>query len=163
MTLLAIICLDWRLQLVEEDGEGVLEWAMPNCKFQIWILCSPEITVVWAHVWSSCLAYLEVCLSFSSSVVHLFKIHLALKWMVSLLQLSNVRVRILKGSCVLSLDGSNMCMWRFHITWYGKRLHLGMGQAAGINMPKYILINAFDVPVRIELAPWDRGQLSAAD
>lgn len=45
------------------------------------------------------------------------------------------------------------CMWRFHITWYGNRVHLGMRQAAGINMPKYILTNAFDVPVRIELAP----------
>lgn len=44
------------------------------------------------------------------------------------------------------------CMWRFHIMWCEKRFHLGMRQAAGINMPKYILTNAFDVPDRIELA-----------
>lgn len=166
MTLLAVICLNWKLQLVEKDGEGGLEWATPNCKIQIF--CSPEITVVWTHVWSSCLAYLEVCLSFSSSVVHLFEIHLALKWLVSLLQLSNVRVRIFEGSCVLSLDGSKMCMYvticeDFTSCGVGRGSTWGWDRQQGINMSKYILTNAFDVPVRIGLASWDRGQLSAAD
>lgn len=136
MTLLAVICLDWKLQLVEEDGEGGLEWAKPNGKIQIWILCFPEITVVWAHVWSSCLAYLEVCLSFSSSVVHLLEIHLVLKWLVSILQLSNVRVRMNIGGEFLYLELrwiKNMCVcgdFRSHGTGRGSTWGWGRQQVS---------------------------------
>lgn len=112
MTLLAVVCLDWKLQLVEENGRGGLEWA-PNCKIQIQITCTSEITGVWAQVWSRCFAYLKACLSFSSSVVDLFRIHLTLKWLGSLLQLSNFRVGIMDQQllCLELIWIKDVCMY----------------------------------------------------
>ena len=179
MTLLAVVCLDWKLQLVEEDGRGGLEWA-PNCKIQIQISCTSEITGVRAHVWSRCFAYLKVCLSFSFSVIDLLEIHLALKWLGSLLQLSNVRVRIMEGKllCLELIWIKDVCMYvsvrvlhfllrrsqiSCHMAWEWGRGTTRGWEAVCINMSKYILTNAFDVPVRIESSPWDRGQLSATD
>lgn len=110
MTSLAVICLDWKLQCVEEDGEGGLEWATPNCKIQIWILCSTEITVVWAHVMKlfclfGCVSFLRCCSLVPNSS------RFEMRMNETLLHFSNVRVRILEGGCVLNLDGSKMCMY----------------------------------------------------
>ena len=166
MTLLAVVCLDWELQLVEEDRRGGLEWA-PNCKIQIQIYCASEITGVWAQVWSRCFPYLKVCLS--SDVVDLFEIHLALKWLGSLLQLSNTRMRIMEGK-----------LWCLELIWIKDvRMHVsvhilhflprrsqischmawewGRGAARGwepacISMPKYVLTSVFDAPVGIVLS-----------
>lgn len=54
-----------------------------------------------------------MCLSFSSHVVHLFKSHLALRWLESPLQLSNVRVRIMEGNllCLELIYRSGTCVY----------------------------------------------------
>lgn len=138
MTLLAVVYLDWKLKLLEEDGRGGLEWA-PNCIIQIQISSTSEITGVWSQVWSRCFAYLKVCLSFSSSVVDLFEIHLTLKWLGSLLQLSNLRERIMEGKLLSWAYMDQRCVWvymffflpwgevRFRVTWHwsGEEVPLG--------------------------------------
>lgn len=49
------------------------------------------------------------------------------------------------------------------MSWELGRGTAGGWEVAGINMLKYILTKAFDVPVRVESSLWDWGQLSAAD
>lgn len=106
-------------------------------------------------------------------VSDLFEIHLALTWLGSLLQLSNAGARIVEGKCLKLIWIKDVCVCECTCSSFSpKEKSHGMGEGkrycsemrgSGINMPRYILTNAFNVPVRTESSLWDRGQLSAAD
>lgn len=163
MNLLAVACLDWKLQLAEGGGR---RWPGVSSKLQ-------NSNPGFLHPWNY--RSLGTCLI---KVFCLFEgvpfFFLQCCWLVrdpsrfdgAGLPSPGVRVRIMEGSllCLELIWIRGVCVYvnvhvlhfllrrsqiSCHMAWEWGRGAAWGWEAVGINMPKYILTNAFSVPVRI--------------
>lgn len=166
MTLLAVVCLDWKLTA---GGRRWKRWPGVSSKLQnsspdpshLWNCRSLDTSLikVFCLFESVTFFFLQCCwlvrdsscfevAGLSSAVVKFQGKNNGGEVIVSWVHVDQRRVFACQGTC-----SSFSPEEKSRFTW----------EAACINMPKYILTNAFGVPVRIESSSWDGGQLSAAD
>lgn len=172
VALLAGVCLDWRLQLVEQDGRGGLEWA-PNCTISIQISSTSEMSLGTClirvfRLFESVLLFPLALLTCLRSILPWSGQVLFCRWEMSGWEgwrgnysLCPELVRI-KVACTYALPVFSWGEVGFHVTCRGEEAPLGL-RGSGYQYTEYILTKAFNVPVRKQPSPRDRGQLSAAD